>query len=141
VPKGARSGAGGLSVDIKGLDVFLRDLKKFEPEVSKDFRKRLRSIIDKVAKDAQRRAPKKTGKLSRGIKPSVTNKGAKVVSKAPHAKLFEFGGRHPVYGNKNNWVFQPAKPYLFPAARENQELVNTEALAALDHAIGQIGFH
>jgi|SRR3954471_20639169 hypothetical protein len=142
MPKGAgRVGGAGVEVDIQGLNEFLRDLRKFEPEVSKGFRRRIKGVVEKVAVDARRRAPKKTGKLSKGIRPSVTNKGASLLSKAPHAKIFEFGGRHPVFGNRNNWVFQPAKPHIFPAVRANEQFLKSEMLAALDDAISEIGFH
>jgi phage gpG-like protein len=143
VPKGAnRAGAGtGISVEIEGLNEFLRDLKKFEPAVSKGFRRRIKGVVEKVAQDARSRAPKRSGKLAKMIRPSVTNKGASLLSKAPHAKLFEFGGRHPVYGHRDRWVFQPARPHIFPAVRANEGFVNSEMLAALDDAISEIGFH
>ncbi|MGH3834192.1 MAG: HK97 gp10 family phage protein [Pseudonocardiaceae bacterium] len=127
-------------MQIDGLSEFLRDLKRFEPAVSKQFRTRLRKAVEVVAKDAQRRAPKKSGKLAKGIGPSVTNTGARLLSKAPHARIQEFGGRHPVFGNRENWVFQPARPHIFPAVDAGREEVNTEALAALDDAIKGIGF-
>ena len=142
MPRGAnRASGGGVKVEIEGINEFLRDLKKFEPEVSKGFRKHIRGVVEKVAVDARRRAPKKSGKLAKGIRPSVTNKGASLLSKAPHAKIFEFGGRHPVFGHRDRWVYQPAKPHIFPAVRENEQFVKSEMLAALDEAISEIGFH
>lgn len=142
MPRGqGRAGGGtGVSVEIDGLSEFLRDLKKFEPAVSKAFRTRLRKAVKVVADDAKRRAPRKSGKLVKGIAPSVTNTGARLLSKAPHARIHEFGGRHPVFGNRNNWVFQPARPHIFPAVEAGREAVNKEALAALDDAIKEIGF-
>ncbi len=139
---GSRRGGGGsgVSVNIEGLDQFLRDLKRFEPELSKDFRRRLRAIVEEVAKDARSRAPKKSGKLTKGIRPSVTNTGARLLSKAEHARIHEFGGRHPVFGH-DRWVYQTATPHIFPAVNAARETVGTEALAALDEAIAQIGFN
>lgn len=143
MPSGAGrdSGGSGVKLEIDGLAEFLRDLRKFEPEVSKEFRKRLKVVVAEVASDARRRAPKGRGTLAKGIKPSVTNKGAVLRSVAPHARIFEFGGRHPVFGNRNNWVFQPAKPHIFPAVAAGTPKVHAEALAALDDAVRQIGFH
>lgn len=142
MPRGqGRSGGGtGVSVQIDGLSDFLRDLKKFQPAVSKQFRIRLRKAVKIVADDAKRRAPRKSGKLVKGIAPSVTNTGARLLSKAKHARIHEFGGRHPVFGNRKNWVFQPARPHIFPAVEAGREAVSTEALAALDDAIAEIGF-
>ena len=132
------SSSSGVKIEIEGLQEFLRDLKKFEPAVSKEFRGRLKTVVAEVAKDAQRRAPKKSGKLAKGIRPSVTNKGANLLSKAPHAKILEFGGRHPVFGHRDRWVFQPARPHIFPAVRAGTEKVHAEALAALDDALKEI---
>lgn len=141
MPRGqGRAGGGeGVSVEIEGLTEFLRDLKKFEPAVSKQFRTRVRKAVEVIAKDAQRRAPHRSGKLRKGIRPSVTNKGAKLVSKARHARIHEFGGRHPVFGRKT-FVFQPARPHIFPAVEAGREEIGKESLAALDDAIRQIGF-
>jgi phage gpG-like protein len=118
----------------------MRDLKKFEPSVSKQFRFRIRKVVKTVADDAKGRAPRLSGKLAKGISPSVTNTGARLVSKAPHARIHEFGGRHPVFGHTDRWVYQPARPHIFPAVRAGREEVNREALAALDDAIEEIGF-
>lgn len=141
MPRGqGRSGGGtGASVQIDGLSEFLRDLKKLEPEVSKGFRTRLRKAVKVVADDARRRAPKKSGKLAKGIVPSVTNTGVVLRSKAPHARMHEFGGRHRVFG-RDVWVFQPAQPHVFPAVKDGRAEVDKEALAALDDAIKEIGF-
>lgn len=47
---------------------------------------------------------------------------------APHARPLEGttsrGGtfRHPVYGNRNNWVSQATRPFFFPAVNAGREL-------------------
>lgn len=141
MPRGqGRGGGDGVSVQIDGLNDFLRDLRKFEPAVSKEFRTRVKNAVAVIAKDAQRRAPRKSGGLAKKIVPSVTNKGAALLSKAKHARIHEFGGRHPVFGHRTNFVFQPARPHIFPAVEAGREEVQRESLAALDDAVKQIGF-
>jgi phage gpG-like protein len=141
VPRGAARGTGGgVKVEIDGLRDFMRDLKKLDPALNKTFRTRLRNAVKEITADAARRAPRKSGKLARGIKPSVTNKGAALASRAPHARIHEFGGRHPVFGHKDRWVFQPAQPHIFPAVRAGQEEIRKESLAALDDAMREVGF-
>jgi len=142
MPAGAdrASGGSGVSLEIQGLGQFLKELKQLDPALAKSWRTRVRKVVDDVAKDARRRAPKKRGTLQKGIRPSVTQKGASLLSKAPHARIFEFGGRHPVYGNRNNWVNQPAKPHIFPAVNAGRPNVEKEALAAFDDAASEIGF-
>jgi HK97 gp10 family phage protein len=141
MPKGAaRDGGSGLTVRVDGLTELLRDLKKLEPEVSKELRDRLKEIVNVVASDARQKAPYKTGKLAKKIVPSVTNKGAAVLSKAEHARIMEFGGRHPVFGNRNTWVFQPARPHVFPAVEAHRADVDRQGQEALDNALRKIGF-
>lgn len=138
--RGVGTGPLNAGIRIDGFAELLRDLKRYEPEVNKSFRKRLKNAVDKVAKDAARRAPRKSGGLAKKIRPSVTGKGVAVISKAEHARITEFGGRHPVFGNRENWVFQPARPHVFPAVEAGRKEVETEALAALDEAARTIGF-
>jgi HK97 gp10 family phage protein len=139
MPRGMGRSGGDTGIEIIGLAQLMRDLKKFEPAVNKEFRTRVRKAVKVVAEDAKRRAPKASGKLARGIKPSVTNTGAVLRSTAKHARIHEFGGRHPVFG-RDTWVFQPARPHIFPAVTQGRAAVDKEALAALDDAAQQIGF-
>lgn len=141
MPRGsARGDGGGVKVEIDGLRELMRDLKRLDPAVSKALRVRLRNAVKQITADAQRRAPRKSGKLARQIKPSVTNKGAALVSRAAHGRIHEFGGRHPVHGHRDRWVFQPARPHIFPAVRAGREEVKQESLAALDDAMREVGF-
>jgi phage gpG-like protein len=141
MPRGAARGSGSsVRVEIEGLREFMRDLKKLDPAVNKQFRVRLRTAVGEVIKDAQRRAPKRSGKLARLIKPSVTNKGAALSSKAAHARIHEFGGRHKVFGHSDRWVFQPAQPHIFPAVRAGHQEVARASLQALDDAMREVGF-
>lgn len=139
MPKGdARDIGGGVAVRIDGLTDLLKNLKKLEPEVSKELRGRLREIVKVVAADARKRAPHKSGALAKKIVPSVTNKGAAVQSKAPHARISEFGGRHPVFGH-DRWVFHPARPHVFPAVEAHRDDVQTQGSEALSDAIRKAG--
>jgi hypothetical protein len=64
-------------------------------------------------------------------KPSFTAKRASVTiqvnaGKAPEARPLEHGGaggefRHPVYGNRANWVPQPARPFFYSALSRSVE--------------------
>ena len=59
--------------------------------------------------------------------------------RAPEAVVLEHGGvegtfRHPVFGNRDVWVSQKARPFLAPAFKEGEEL----AVAAADRALQKI---
>jgi|GEM_PF-5078165 len=48
--------------------------------------------------------------------------------------------RHPVFGNKNTWVSQKAKPYLRPAVEKNIPAIKKAVEDATATALGDIGF-
>lgn len=66
----------------------------------------------------------------------------------PYEDLFQRGRfRHPVFADAKNktrkgwtWVTQTARPFLFPAALENQAAATAAVRAALDEAAAQLGF-
>lgn len=65
---------------------------------------------------------------------------------APHARPYEGLSvrgdvfRHPVYGNRENWVEQETRPFLFPAAAAMQSVATALILGALDDAAAALGF-
>lgn len=126
-------------IRVTGLKDILRDLRKLDPALYKELRVRLKKAVKVIADDAKKKAPHRTGGLAKGIVPSVTQKGAKLVSKAPHGRVIEFGARHPVFGNRNNWVFQPAGAHVFPAVKAGQGDIAREAVAALEDSIREAG--
>jgi hypothetical protein len=51
---------------------------------------------------------------------------------ATHARLYEFGPfKHPVYGHRDRWVTQDARPFLLPAIRAGRD----EFVRAADRAV------
>lgn len=129
-----------------------RELRRMDsPEVLKRFRKELRSAarpLVPAVRASIRQIPSKRpytakglrGQLSRatGLQVKTTGRQAAVVIRVDGRKMPNRGKsvqaylegtkprwRHPVYGNRNNWVQQPPKPYFYktmraagPAARE-----------------------
>jgi hypothetical protein len=131
----------GIAADIPELRKFMRDLKKVSPALAKELRKSFRGSAKKVSDQARRNAPRKTGKLARSITPRVSSAGvAAVVAKAPHARITEFGGRHPVFGNKEKWVEHQAHPYLFSAAEQHRGEFLRQADLAVKKAAREAGF-
>lgn len=60
---------------------------------------------------------------------------------APHARPFEGAQRrgdgtfrHPVFGNPDNWVSQPTRPYFMPAIRANE----AKTVSRVQDAINQV---
>lgn len=136
MPRGSQ---GRGPIRVEGLVELQRDLKKFAPAVQKKCRARMRKAVNVIVGNARRRAPKRTGRLVKGIKAQVTNKGAALVSKAPHARISEYGGRHPVHGDRETWVFHPARPHVGPAVDAGRDQVTTESIGAVNDAKREAG--
>ena len=47
--------------------------------------------------------------------------------------------RHPVYGNRDRWVNQDMHPFLAPAVKKNEALIQREVTAALNDALRVLG--
>lgn len=130
-----------LSADMPELRSVLRDIRGISPDLAKAVRRNLRAEAKKVSDDARRRAPKESGKLARSISPRVSSSGqSSIVAKSPYSKIHEFGGRHPVYGNRDVWVKQEARPYMLPAVKDGREDFFKAADAALKEAAKKARF-
>jgi hypothetical protein len=109
--------------DVKAL---IRDLREVPKDVRKGVRIEIREKGSEVLRLAKanaawsRRIPRATrlsvkfGKSGPGV--AITTSGAR----APHAIHYENRGRpgafrHPLFGNRERWYSQPARPYLGPA--------------------------
>jgi hypothetical protein len=128
-------------VRIEGYREFLAGLRRLgETEARKEMVAEFRSVARVVAADAQRRAPRRSGRLASNIKARGGQSPAVVLSAAavPYGKVHEFGGRHPVYGKA--WVYQPARPFIGPAVDAAHGLVLDAAEAALNKALTRTGW-
>lgn len=77
------------------------------------------------------------------------NPGVSIVvnrRRAPGARPFEHGGtegtfRHPVFGHRDRWVTQKARPFLYRAAAEEAPEAERRIAAAVDKVTREAGFH
>ena len=73
---------------------------------------------------------------------------AGVSERVPHARVFEGISqqgsssyfRHPVYGNRENWVSQKTRPYLWPAVRGRAADLRRGVEQAVESAARDAGF-
>ncbi|GII89625.1 hypothetical protein Ssi03_76150 [Sphaerisporangium siamense] len=133
------------------LRLFIRDLGKLPPAIRQELRPRLRTIGQSALAAVRaraswsRRIPAAT-RLSVSL--SKTRPGVSIVvnkTKAPHARPYENAGqpgtfRHPVFGNRDRWVSQAARPFLWPAARPHFERVDEQIGQAVDEVARRHGF-
>lgn len=127
------------SVQVEGLDEFLADLRALgQTEAQRYMLAELRPFAAEVAGEVRNRAQRHVqGAVrvgSRSGVPAIIVDG----TKAPDNRLWEFSGRHPVFGNEEVWVYQEARPYIGPAidskAAKAPEVVERGLMKALDAA-------
>lgn len=125
-------------------------------EIPREFRRELRAALTKAGRPVLREAKRRASYSSRipgalrlsviltGKSPSVAITANK--ERAPHARPLENLGepgtfRHPVFGNRSNWVSQRARPFMAPAITTHAD-ESAEAVAdAVDKASRKHGFH
>lgn len=143
MPGSRGSSSGPFSVDpasSKDVQKLMRDLRKLAPEVAKETRKAFKSAATPILNDARRRQPKRTGELRRKTKTRFSRGRVEIRSSAPHARISEFGGRHPAWGNREVWVDQPAAPAIFPAVDAGRANFIQAAAKAVDQGAKEAGF-
>lgn len=143
MPKTRTSHSGSLvTIDLSPLRGFVTSLRKASPELNREMRKGLRRGGDIVRDEAKGLASWST-RIPGSIRVRTTGIRVSVIAgnkNAPHAAAFEHEGvpgffRHPVFGNRDVWVNQRARPYLRPAAESNSDEVADAVLKAVAEAI------
>jgi hypothetical protein len=139
-------------VNVSGDPTYVvaEDMRNLPEALRKKVRPKIRQAVEIVAADARTRA----GWSSRipatvRIRTSFRTDREQVSvdaggKNAPHARPYEGLGRnpfrHPVYGNREVWVPQAARPFLMPAARAHRATVDGLLQAAFAEAAQGIGF-
>lgn len=129
-------------VNVSGLKELAAVCKIAGPELSADLYKALGAAGELVAARARsnakfsKRIPGSIAVKRRGLNVKIQAGG----DAAPDAAPFEHGGspgmfRHPVFGNRENWVSQAAHPFLTPAVNEVADAASVLVLAAVDSAL------
>lgn len=141
-----------MAEEIDPAVVIARDMRQLPDETRKAVRPKLRAGGEIVAVDARGRADWSsripgTVRVRTSFRDDREN--VKVLAggaSAPHARPYEGIGtsgdtfRHPVYGDREVWVAQEKRPFIFPAAEAKGEEVTGLVRAALDEAAASIGF-
>lgn len=124
-----------------------RDLKVASVESEKDFYLGLLEAGEIVAERARENAsfssriPGSLRVRRRGTTVKILAGGNAAPEAAPlehHGRAGSF--RHPVFGNTEVWVDQPAHPFLTPAAVETEPAVVAVIDKHVDKAFSRLGF-
>ena len=135
----------GISIDTSSFAKFARGLKEIDPVLKRELRTDLKAAGEIVAADARSNADWST-RIPGSIKVSVSGNTIKVVAnkkKAPHAKAYEHEGkdgtfRHPVFGDRTNWVSEPARVFLAKALIANKQAAVEAARVAVRKALEKV---
>lgn len=128
-----------MSVDRAQLEALIRDLGAIPPDMRRSMGPAVRKAAEPVLSQMKSNASWSTripGAISvtAGFGASISGVTFRVnAGRAPHARPIEHDGaagtfRHPVYGNRENWVSQAARPFFYRAVQEKaDEVVNSLA--------------
>jgi hypothetical protein len=137
------SGGGGL--DTRDFARFAKALRRNAPLIATDLRRDLRGAGEIVAAKARQNAEWST-RIPGTIKVRTSRATVSVIAggaKAPDAAPYEHKGRggnfsHPVFGNQQVWVSEPARPFLKPALEAGRPAAEKAAVDALDRAVARV---
>lgn len=101
----------------------IRQLGKFDPALKKATTKRMRVLAGEVVSEA-RAAASWSATIPAAIRPTstATGVGVRVSAKVPIAVLNERPGgwRHPLFGDRNHFYSQTARPSVGPVVEKNR---------------------
>lgn len=128
------------------LTKFARELGKIDKPLRAELTKSLKATGEKVADRARDNASWST-RVPQSIKVRARSLQITIIADprvAPEAAPLENKGRdgffrHPLFGDREIWVDQKARPFLAPALRTVDKSVLNEMSDALDHALRASG--
>lgn len=107
-----------------------------------------RATTDRAKKSAGRRSAGLRDTIASSIKVQQTVKGIRIVAQSsklppdqqslPRHLDSPKGWRHPVFGNKSNWVSQKGQPWFAVTIAKKAPAFRSAALAAIDETIREI---
>lgn len=131
-------------VQVEGLARFRRDLKKIDPELTKQLRVDLLDIAREIVSETAQRVPKVSGRAAGSLRAGVSGNNAYIAGgkqSVPYYGWLDFGGRTPVKGNPRSvgpWAKSGPGPrggrYLYPTIRRNEREITEKAQSAFDKA-------
>lgn len=132
-------------ISSQGLALLRADLSRVPEATRGGLRKAVRAAGQSTLDEARANASWSSripGALTMRVSLAGNNPGVVVLARAsvaPHARPYEGiisdPFQHPVYGNRNAWVPQAARPFLFPAAEANAEPFRQGVRDAVDAAL------
>ncbi|MCW3993636.1 MAG: HK97 gp10 family phage protein [Candidatus Bathyarchaeota archaeon] len=117
-----------MSCYVEGVEEFKQAMQTFDSSMQKHVRRQLESWAEDVKALAKKLVPVRTGHLRNTIYAKIREWVAEIGAEAAYALFVEFGTR-----------YMQARPYLFPAVRENLPRLERIICDALEQAKAEAG--
>lgn len=127
-------------VTEKELQSLFRKLRRTAPETAKEIRRRFRAAAKPALATARAKQSKRSGELRRKTRIVTTSGVVAIRSSARHGRVSEFGGRHPLFGDREHWYPHVAVPAIRQAVDAHKAEFTRQANAALYTELRKAGF-
>jgi hypothetical protein len=139
----------GVTLQVSGLRELNKALRAMTNETPKEiarFHKRVAQLLVPEVKARADARPRKqrSGEIARSVRASGTQRSARILvggrgRDSNPARVQEFGGRAPLFGNRSRWYqVRPRRSegwFVGPAIKARRDAINRIYLKALDDTI------
>ena len=125
---------------IEGLRDLRRDLKRIDKDLPREINQSLKRTAEPIRDTAAMLAPHRTGRLAGSIRVGTRGSRLVIYSRHPAARIIHFGGRHPLFGNRDHWYEQKANPFMARALERYQFRVRRDIEATIEREMRRAGF-
>jgi HK97 gp10 family phage protein len=117
-----------IEMNVEGIDEFVIALQRFDRALQEQIRAWLNDWAQRVATQAERNTPVRTGYLRSTIYAEVKEWVAAVGARAAYSYFVEFGTRYMM-----------AQPFLYPAVQSFLPELETNIVGAIEQAKSEAG--
>lgn len=131
----------GVEVRVEGLRELRRDLKVIDRKLPSELNRRLKKRVEvSVLPDARRIATVKRGSIAKTLKVGTRGSSVVIQSRHPGARTVHYGGRHPLFGNREHWYSQKPRPFITQALAGKTRQIEAELFDVVEDVMTKAGF-
>lgn len=131
----------GIEVRVDGLRELRRDLRAIDRKLPAQLNTRLKAVVQSaVLPDAKRFATVTKGRIAKTLKVGTRGSSVVIRSRHPGARTVHFGGRHPLFGDRDHWYQQKPRPFVSKALAGKTRRVEAELMDTVEDVMTQAGF-
>lgn len=127
-------------VEIQGMRQLRADLKRIDKTLPRQLTQTIKRAAEPIRREAAVLAPRRTGVLAASLKVGTSGSRVRIYSRAPGAKVIHWGGRHPLFGNRNHWYQQQPSLFIVKAAQHQAGRVERDIARSVETLMRSAGF-